>query len=262
MSLLDIHVDGRVRSAPYEILEAGTGHGSLALHLARAIHAANCVSSNTHEIASKQAVVHSVDVNSHHSQHAQDVINGFRRGMYGGDIEFHVGRVCDWLENQTIERGLSSSHRKDFLSHVLLDMPDAQEVVALAARALHTDGCLVVFNPSITQIMAIVNAIDRDNLLLKVDQILESSPLMTGGKLWDVRAVTPRARLRTTTNASAVESPAGRQASGDMSTETDISGKDQNSVTGPESMVCRPKAGLRVQGGGFIGVWKKMKSRD
>ena len=182
--------------------------------------------------------------------------------MYGGDIEFHIGRVCDWLENQTVERGLSSSHRKDFLSHDLLDLPDAQEVVALAARALHTDGCLVVFNPSITQIMAVVNAIDRGYLPLKVDKILESSPLMTGGKLWDVRAVTPRARLRTTNKDSAVESLEERQASGDMSTETDISEKDQSFVNGSASMVCRPKAGLRVQGGGFIGIWKKMKSRD
>ena len=45
VSLLDIHVDtfspGPVKEAPLEILEAGTGHGGLTLHLSRAIHAAN-----------------------------------------------------------------------------------------------------------------------------------------------------------------------------------------------------------------------------
>ncbi|KAI9775263.1 MAG: hypothetical protein M1839_001315 [Geoglossum umbratile] len=44
VSLLDIHVSPPTLSEdgpPLEILEAGTGHGSLTLHLARAVHAAN-----------------------------------------------------------------------------------------------------------------------------------------------------------------------------------------------------------------------------
>lgn len=44
VSLLDIHVNSPAAGEtqpPLEILESGTGHGSLTLHLARAIHAAN-----------------------------------------------------------------------------------------------------------------------------------------------------------------------------------------------------------------------------
>ena len=45
VSLLDLHVDllasQNGAQPPAEILEAGTGHAGLTLHLARAIHAAN-----------------------------------------------------------------------------------------------------------------------------------------------------------------------------------------------------------------------------
>lgn len=44
-----------------------------------------------HHDDERRAIIHSVDVSSKHSKAAKEMIQGFRQGMYLGDIEFHVG---------------------------------------------------------------------------------------------------------------------------------------------------------------------------
>ena len=113
-----------------EILEAGTGHGALTLYLARAIHAANPPQDDTstsnprgaedvhqgrddannkdpatdvekppmkirssyeHGQDRRQAIIHTIDISPKYSEHAKEIIKGFRQAMYANDVEFHVG---------------------------------------------------------------------------------------------------------------------------------------------------------------------------
>lgn len=126
-----------------EILESGTGHGSLTLHLARAIHAANSTpppqprrsqiqfledrtqrpgeevsSQDTQSTTSvdstqqewdawraqRNAIIHSVDVSAKFSALAEKNVRGFRRGIYAGDVDFYVGAVENWIAEQKKRR--------------------------------------------------------------------------------------------------------------------------------------------------------------
>ncbi|KAJ5679551.1 hypothetical protein N7462_007795 [Penicillium macrosclerotiorum] len=144
VSLLDIHVNPPAAGespSPLEILESGTGHGSLTLHLARAIHAANTTppprpsrsqiqylenrasrpgekdtkeeTATGHDKeqqewdawrAQRGAVVHTVDVSSKFSALAERNVRGFRRGIYAGDVDFYVGPVESWAAEQIKQR--------------------------------------------------------------------------------------------------------------------------------------------------------------
>ncbi|KAJ5172083.1 hypothetical protein N7492_004676 [Penicillium capsulatum] len=144
VSLLDIHPNTPATDEtqpPLEILESGTGHGSLTLHLARAIHAANTTpppqpprsqiqyleerttrpGENPEKVdrkepdgpaqqewdgwrARRNAVIHTVDVSGTFSALAEKNVRGFRRGMYAGDVDFYVGRVEDWITEQCKRR--------------------------------------------------------------------------------------------------------------------------------------------------------------
>lgn len=134
---------GQNSAAPLEILEAGTGHGSLTLHLARAIHAANTtpppfplrsqVQNLDQETAGNKrkapaeaqkdtpqkdqvqqewdswraqrgAVIHSVDIKPNFAKHAEKIVRGFRRGIYTGEVDFYVSPVENWIAEQTRRR--------------------------------------------------------------------------------------------------------------------------------------------------------------
>lgn len=262
-----------------EILEAGTGHASLTLHLARAVHAANqnveaspaplishtsMGATTERPLRHRQAIVHTIDISPSHSQHAQPIVSGFRHGMYSKNIDFHVGDVSEWIRQTSAARGLSNSDKtigegentteddqsgaKAFLSHIILDMPDAHNHIETATSALLVNGGLVVFNPSITQIMTVVKMIKEKYLPLQLDRVLELGQQMTGGKEWDVRCVKPRARVQAST--------ATATAAGDESSELDKA--DEEEAENWE-MICRPKVGDRISGGGFVALYKKMK---
>lgn len=229
MSLLDIHASPSpsTQGPPsLEILEAGTGHGSLTLYLARAIHAANIVRPNINSPSSKavegcqppshlitgtpsaqrpsrqegdlnsqskssyeyssdnrQAVVHTLDLSWRHSKHAEQIVKGFRYGLYANDIVFHVGDVSQWIDEQVSNRGLGPDENP-FLSHIVLDMPSSSHHVEKAASVLHTNGNLLAFNPSITQIISIVKIVKQLGLPLVLSSVLELGPNISGGKDW------------------------------------------------------------------------------
>jgi len=335
VSLLDIHVcppksksedppEDPQEDPPLEILEAGTGHGALTLHLARAIHGANPsppsellmttqksseeslletgpsphednlvgdgtpatrVESSMHNAPSelairnwrsnRGAVIHTVDISAENSQHAERIFRGFRQGMYAGDADFYVGDVSEWIDKQFALRGPNSPEHVDkaFLSHLILDLPDSYRLVAKAASALRADGVMLVFNPSITQIMACVKLIRNEKLPLVLDQVIELGAGMTGGREWDVRAVTPRALLKKEKAEEEALAPVDDAMLQDPDRSDERAGEGQEQFeerikeqakvgkqgdTGWE-MICRPKVWARVVGGGFLGVWRKMK---
>ncbi|KNG47372.1 S-adenosyl-L-methionine-dependent methyltransferase [Stemphylium lycopersici] len=289
VSLLDIHVDrpstGLNTEPPFEILEAGTGHGALTLHLSRAIHAGNppipsapsyTGSQDEPEDAvylgesvsdlqdsyleswkqNRRAIVHTLDISSKHSQHAKKIVQGFRHGIYAGNVDFHVGDVSDWIAKQQASRRT----QQPFLNHVFLDLPNATAHLANVAPALHVNGLLAVFNPSITQIAECVEAIREQKMPYILDQVIE----LGAGTIreWDVRAVKPRATLKKAdaeqpSESSTSESPdsESEQAARDSELEQDLDREEEDKW----AMVCRPKAGQQVVGGGFLGLWRRME---
>jgi tRNA (adenine57-N1/adenine58-N1)-methyltransferase len=287
VSLLDIHVDTPSEplriEPPLEILEAGTGHGALTLHLSRAIHAANLPlprpppvaqqeepedaiylgesMADLHLTASeswknnRRAIVHTLDISSKHSKHAKKIVEGFRDGMYASNVDFHVGDVSDWIAKQKTAR----QTEEPFLTHVFLDLPNAEHHLMNVAPVLHVNGILAVFNPSITQIADCVEAIREQKMPYLLDQVIE----LGAGTIreWDVRAVKPRATLRKVEVHDCSETPTGdtTEAVEGQAVRDEELAKDLAQTEEKWAMVCRPKAGQQVVGGGFLGIWRRME---
>ncbi len=288
VSLLDIHVDTSASTSgddtPFEILEAGTGHGALTLHLARAIHAGNPPLAKTPDYAinveepedavylgesitdlqataveswksCRRAIVHTLDISSKHSKHAKKIVQGFRHGLYAGNVEFHVGDVSAWIASQKVTR----QTEQPFLNHVFLDLPNADTHLANVAPVLRIDGLLAVFNPSITQIAQCVEKIREEKLPYLLDRVVE----LGAGTIreWDVRAVRPRATLKKSdaeespevSAANPIDQAKGQEARDDELADT-LAKEDEK-----WAMVCRPKVGQMVVGGGFLALWRRME---
>ncbi|MCJ1470488.1 hypothetical protein MMC07_009134 [Pseudocyphellaria aurata] len=326
VSLLDIHASpqiGSVKSHPeLEILEAGTGHGSLTIHLARAIHAANplwpekkarfSLVTNDNQppglphsstitdrlytdlppstvVAEDQdnltkdgeiqqhrhAVIHTVDISSRNLKQARKLIREFRRGQYANDVEFHASEVSAWIDQQLTLRGKHKPELidKTFLSHIILDLPKTHQHLEKAASVLHVDGRVLVFCPSITQIIACVKEIENKQLLLELDQVLEVGDGVAGGRGWDVRAVHPKAHLREEQKRQSVnpvepDVPATDKTQGTLGIDqrslvNESSEQDRVAATFKEELgweiICRPKIKAVGTGGGFMGLWRKMR---
>ena len=214
----------------------------------------------------RQAVIHTVDVSWKHSRHAEKTVKGFRQGLYANDIVFHVGDVSQWIDEQVYDRGLGLDE-KAFLSHIVLDMPASFHHVEKAASVLHTNGNLLAFNPSITQIVSIVKLVKQLNLPLVLNSVLELGPY-SGGRDWDVRTFIPRALTRMAKASTQEDDPSrntdkkskeGSVADPANSDPFDRDSQPIHDQLGGMEIVCRPKVGYRVAGGGFLGVWTKMK---
>ncbi|KAJ6189686.1 tRNA (adenine(58)-N(1))-methyltransferase catalytic subunit GCD14 [Penicillium mononematosum] len=297
-SLLDIHVNtpaaGEIQPTT-EILESGTGHGSLTLHLARAIHAANTTppprrvtrpgEKDTEQAgekpaeqtadpaqeewdawrAQRNAVIHTVDVSPKFSALAEKNIRGFRRGIYAGNIDFYVGPVENWIAQQKQQRkktGLASltggNPVTPFLSHVILDMPSSNLRIPHVTPMLKRDGLLVVFMPSITQI--------GESTALVQEKVIELGSGISGGRTWDVRFATKKSGADPSSwavpsdaeGATPVEADEQSAASDAIS---EVSTSEEPPKGGESVLVCRPKVGVRIQGGGFVAVWRRIEDR-
>lgn len=293
VSLLDIHVPPPTSktTTPLEILEAGTGHGSLTLHLARAIHAANPAppdvpplpsskeSQPSSELdkwsewrASRGAILHSLDISASFSLRAQKLVRQFRRGIYSPHVDFHVAHVGDWISNEIQKRRSRLLQSFDpFLSYVLLDMPSAHLQIENAFPAMREDALITVFAPSITQIGDCVRRIHERQLSLKLEKVVELGTGISSGRLWDVRLAMRRSSSSPGPNRDDddvtpnEERPVGSGAeeSADDAAE-DRTANRQEPGSGAESdepvLVCRPKVGERIVGGGFVGVWRRASS--
>ncbi|KAF2770031.1 hypothetical protein EJ03DRAFT_326941 [Teratosphaeria nubilosa] len=294
VGLLDLHVEaprwGEAHEPKLEILEAGTGHGALTLYLSRAIHAANtpmpraAVASDAvgHDLtmqqwkASRRAVIHSIELSPKHSAHAEKVVQGFRHGMYYANVDFHVGSVGDWVAETLQERNGS------FLSHAFLDLPGAENHFDVVADAIKSDGILIVFNPSITQILDSLAKVKQMNLALMLEQVIELGVNGgSGGREWDVTAVKPRSTQQSAL-AQSPRSTGSAEVDEEASSASDVGGEEatdgveldmyaepalvssatpKDADAGDWKMVCRPKVGGTIVGGGFLGVFRKHKPR-
>ncbi|KAI7540611.1 hypothetical protein KC317_g17147, partial [Hortaea werneckii] len=155
-----------------------------------------------------------------------------------------------------------------FLSHAFLDLPGAEEHLSSVAQALRTDGTLIIFNPSITQIMASFSKVKEDGLPLVLDRVIELGVNGgTGGREWDIRAVKPRAQHKKS-SIGAGEDDSGAEDGGVDGTSDDVQeprmsdgreGADEGAKDEGWKMVCRPKVGDSIVGGGFLGIFEKQR---
>ncbi|EXJ56583.1 hypothetical protein A1O7_06927 [Cladophialophora yegresii CBS 114405] len=234
VSLLDIHPRPFAEehatngSLPrIDILEAGTGHGSLTLHLARAIAAANpppptaelpksrqysdptavtpsapaepesaetptATSALTQTWSqwksSRRAVIHTIEAVPSYSSHAEKIVRGFRRGIYWPHVDFYTSSLQDWL----VHHSHGDTGQAEYLDYVCLDMPGVHEQLRHVAPAMKDNGRLLVFVPSITQIGDCVRVIAEEGLGLEMGKVLELGEGISSGRKWDVRIVKPR----------------------------------------------------------------------
>lgn len=303
MSLLDIHVAPSMKersSLPacqnrLEILEAGTGHGALTLHLARAIAGANppppaCdAQAETEEWtnwrASRGSVIHTVELNPAFQAHAEKLIKGFRQGLYWPHIDFHVFNVGDWVRMQVVQRTGSA-----FLDHVLLDLPGVHKQIPAVVEGMKDDSKLLVFVPSVTQLGDCVREIERLKLPLVMDKVFELGEGISNGRVWDVKLVTTKkAKTDRPTSepcdsssfalghsgrsgeiaekSDTRSSPGETEGSEDEDTmkteERDQGGEvEADDSAGERVLVCRPKVGRMTVGGGFVGMWRRQAARS
>ena len=148
-----------------------------------------------------------------------------------------------------------------FLSHVFLDLPNATNHLANVAPVLHVNGLLAVFNPSITQIAECVDLIREQKLPYVLDQVVELGASFV--REWDVRAVKPRAGSKKvevqpdTPAGEGATDPPGAQEARDGELAQDLGKQEDKWV-----MVCRPRAGQQIVGGGFLGLWRRMEGPE
>lgn len=227
--------------------------GSLTLHLARALHAGNpaippslrnalCSARYKRdefgldlspEVSAeydtyknnRRAILHTLDRNPKHSKAAHSLIRQFRRALYFPTVDFHVGSIDEYLSSR-----LAQTNNKPFLSHAILDLPSAHDHAEPVIQALHPNGLLIIFTPSISQIADFQAWILRSGQPIRPERVIELPVSTTadgvrdtgGGKEWDVKTVIP---------------------------------KDQ--PDGAPVQVMRPRVGDRIAGGGFVAVMRR-----
>jgi tRNA A58 N-methylase Trm61 len=261
VDLLDIHVSPHAASQ-VEVLDAGTGHGALALHLAKAIAAGNpCpppsavpeVKDGTADESqqaddekewrdwrgSRRAIVHTIDDKKANSDAAKKIIRGFRQGLYYPHINFYCDDVTQWVEAQYADRG-------PFLSYAVLDLPTIHAKLDAVIQALVPGGKLCVFVPSISQIADCQRVVQDNKLPLLKLKVVELGDGISTGRDWDVRFIIPRAEQKKAQEA--------KEGAEDSSSAIEP-------APGQHVQICRPKVGDLIQGGGFVGIWQKWENR-
>lgn len=212
MADIDVSELSSYHEEPAHFLEAGTGNGSLTLSICAVLHGANGLARAERDLSRRGAILHLIDRRADHLQMGAWNVRNFRRGKYAGDVEFGVCALpTEWLEHNP---GFS-------LSGVFLDLPDPQEYLGAISARMALEATLLVFTPSVTQILDCREAVARERLDLLLVKTVELPPGNGGGtREWDVNVVLTR-------------------------------------ETGARVAVCRPKVGARVVGGGFVGIFKR-----
>ena len=225
-------------------------------------------------------------------------MRGFRRGIYAGNVDFYVGHVENWIAEQTNLRSsapvsasttTTTTPVQPFLSYAILDMPSAHLRIPHVTPLLRNNGVLVIFVPSITQIGDCVNIIRRQRLPFMMDRVVELGSGISSGRLWDVRFAEKKSRADPSSwssgqigggsdssnslpeEASSVEDVSGNEDSSTQG-ESDAESQSPSSVGASASdhynnvqkddasvLVCRPKVGIRIVGGGFVGLWRRVE---
>ncbi|KAK6503477.1 hypothetical protein TWF481_008494 [Arthrobotrys musiformis] len=283
---LDLHVSPEIdpEDGPLEVLEAGTGHGSLTLHLARALYAGHLGKENP------VSILHSVEKDRKVHEAAIKLLKGFRRGIYDGPgVKFYNDDVEAWLrarlppppeasEVPTVEGTSEESTAKDasvtiepatgpgkraLLSACVLDLPEIRPLLPLLQENMHLGAILGYWAPSITQISAVVEHVKFNRLPFLVEKVLEFGNGVggAGARVWDVRPALVRSRVKANKSHKSASS---QRSSEDGETETlanedAVAKEDQTKkATAEWEMVCRPKTGERTVGGGFYLIMRRI----
>ncbi|KAH8595770.1 S-adenosyl-L-methionine-dependent methyltransferase [Bisporella sp. PMI_857] len=197
-------------------------------------------------LSNRRAIVHTLDNSAAHSNFARKVVRNYNRGIYYPCIDFHVGTIPDYLS-----RRLSATGGMPFLAHAILDIPATELYLNIVGQSLKPGGILITWNPSVTQIIKCSGEVRNQSLPFVLEKVVEvGKGVGVGGREWDIRAVVPRATIATN------EKSAGNKASDPQggSVEQGISPAMDDT---PMEWICRPKVGLRTEGGGFVGVWRR-----
>lgn len=268
----------------FEILEAGTGHGGLTLHLARAIAAANppppyfgsesrpdkeeIATAWTTWQAERRSIVHTVEFQAARSRTTEKLIKSFRGALYWPHIDFHSGDVGAWVKNEQARRDSTFGTTQPFLDVVILDLPAVDQQIQHVVDAMKDAGQLLVWVPQITQLVACQCEIDRLTIPLNLDQVVELGEGISSGRRWDMRLVKPRSAQKKEDEASKADSTDGKSDSTESPMRSDPLEINANEhaiteETQPVSnvdfptMVCRPMVGEMTIGGGFVGLWRR-----
>ena len=194
----------------------------------------------------RRAIIQTLDISPDNSNHARNSIRNYQNGMYYSSVDFHIGTISEYLSSR-----LATSKGSPIFSHAILDLPRTHNYLDIVSQSLKPDGVLITWNPSLTQIIQCVHEVRKQRLPLFLESVLEvGRGAGVGGREWDVRAVLPRdiGRKRKEAEAKVQES-----TNGDTLEESTVETSDEG-----WEMICRPRVGVRVEGGGFIGVWKRM----
>lgn len=211
--------------------------------------------------ARRSAVIHTVDISPKYATHAEKIVRGFRRGIYAGNVDFYVGHIQNWITEQRKQRAsgllsMGGSKAERFLSCAILDMPSAHLNIPLVAPMLKTNGLLAVFMPSITQIGDCVALIRQQRLPFVMERTVELGMGISSGKSWDVRVAFKKSRADPSSWAESSESDGPGQQEEEVS---EVMGSPE--VAQKESvLICRPKVGMKVVGGGFVGIWRRIEN--
>lgn len=218
--------------------------------------------------ARRSAVIHTVDISPKYSTLAEKNVRGFRRGIYAGNVDFYVGHIENWVAEQKKRRAstgllsLGAGKPDGFLSCAILDMPSAHMNIPLVAPLLKTNGILVVFMPSITQIGDCVTLIHQQRLPFVLDRVIELGMGLSSGRLWDVRVAVKKSRADPSSWSESSESDEPTPQRDEESTEAkdnecpaaaEVASKGSENV-----LICRPKVGMKLVGGGFVGIWRRV----
>lgn len=239
----------------------------MTLQLCRAVHAANPPS------RPRGAIIHTIDISARHSEHAEKVVSGFRRGLYRKNVDFYVGNPTQWIKNQFTKRAEEGKPPGPFLSHAILDLPGTDEYLQAMSDGLLPDGVLGVFCPSVTQIADCLKVIKKTGIPLSKEAVIEFSPHGTGVgaglRAWNVKWTTVRAKERgkvdvegeeVKVGAEAGDMPAESESVVDVDTEAELQPKEIPPIAEgatEDVLVCRPSVGDRLVGGGFFAVFRK-----
>ncbi|CAO3598069.1 unnamed protein product [Absidia cylindrospora] len=235
----------------HRILEAGTGNGSLTLHLARAVAGGGHVDT--------------VDIRESHSKTAQKHIERFERGKYRSLVSFWVGKLSDILSTSPqmiqqsplasmleAESSLSSTEADitsttlspptELYDGVALDMPTPSEELSTVLPFLRNDRFIVCYLPNMTQVLDLMQTIRT--LPLFMEDCLE-----VDWKEWDIRPTIIRGSATPTPTTDAADTTT-TDGIGNNSNDDDDDHSKATAVSttpikqapvGTQAWVCRPK---------------------
>jgi tRNA (adenine57-N1/adenine58-N1)-methyltransferase catalytic subunit len=184
--------------------------------------------------------------------------------MYYHNIDFHVGTIPSYLSTRL------ESSPSPFLGHAILDLPRCHDYFEIVNQSLKQNGTLTVFCPSITQINSSVQVVRNQDLHWSLETVLELGVgAGVGGREWDVRFVKPRAVLMAELEAKRRHEEKQTQQRAIMAVENadedggsnveNVEDMVEEKTEGGWEMVCRPKVGGRISGGGFLAQWRKLR---